>query len=686
MATYDNLNEKGYIVVPSVLTPDELSILKKSLMKKTVNLIFNNQGFNVDPEDPQTPLLFTDMKLREQVLGEEGKTAVWKDGNTRRPIISKSCGMAHVHYDEILLELITYNPRLYEEAVKIMGTKNLVHSYGPERICIKSKGSTDMPKHCDANFFNDEVNPKYRIQCLVTIEIDTKISPRDSGTLCLLTYFHHYWDFVRELLHPLRGLVPMKEEMMDSRFFVLPMSKKDQDHFDLIYLPCIKKHAKQYAIYLECGKVDDATCEEIQFYKNLKFKKITVPDNDKKYIEMMDWTPIKLNPGDMVFWHQYLPHFSVRNKSTTPRICAYYGLYPVDEDYYRSEQCKWVQRMFRKCEFYYEVNLSKYPTNPVNEEEVADLKNHPGEIKRISSLSTSTQFRRRISSQESWWSKEESITTKPILKCPQNNLKKGNSKKVTFEDEMSDERVQLVFQTRYWSYAPQQIPNSNEIFLNLLPQLEKVCKTTMIQMYGKTFPSKKVSVMYADNVSEIRERADAKSKGFDYKETPAMTWKKAPKEILEIRKMMEEFYEYKFDYVLCHIYRGDTEHGIGKDYIGPHNDKEALDSEIVSVSLGATRRFQIHPIDDVKSVVEETRLKCGDVVHMHGPREGQKSCQRKYKHSVPEMNIGDLKRHLKERGVDLPKGRKTYKELYEIIRKHNIAPTRINLTFRQYED
>ena len=255
--------------------------------------------------------------------------------------------------------------------------------------------------------------------------------------------------------------------------------------------------------------------------------------------------------------------------------------------------------------------------------------------------------------------------------------------------------MQLIFRTRYWAYVPGLIPNPDEVYDSLLPQLEEVCDTYTISMYGKSFESRKVSCLFAPDVQEVGERADAKSKGFDYSETPAFEWEKAPDEIHRIRKLLEEFFGYRTDYVLCHIYRGittrETTKGkmveeAGQDYIGWHNDKEALDSEIFSVSLGASRRFQFRPLKATKGYTDELLLHSGDVVHMNGPRKGQKSCQNTYKHQVPQMNVADLTAHIEASGAPAFKGRKTYAALTKHIKKHDIAPTRINLTFRQFED
>jgi hypothetical protein len=245
---------------------------------------------------------------------------------------------------------------------------------------------------------------------------------------------------------------------------------------------------------------------------------------------------------------------------------------------------------------------------------------------------------------------------------------------------------QLVMQTKYWSYVPGLISSPDKVFDDMLPQLEKVCKSITLSMYGKSFPSRRVSCLYSESVEKVAARADAKNRGFDYKDTPAYMWSSAPKSLLQIRDLVEEFFEIKTDYVLCHIYRGLPDNKKpGSDNIGWHNDKEALDSDVVSISLGATRKFQFRHIND-KEICDELELNSGDVVHMHGPREGQLCCQRKYKHRVPEMGLKDLIQHIKSRGIEVPEGRKTYETIGEIIRENNIPPSRINLTFRQYED
>jgi len=706
--TYENLDETGYKVIKKVLPDCQLSILRDSIVKNVIDLVFTRQGFKVSYKDPTVLRMLTDMNLRKKKLGEKGKDIVWRNGNSRQPLVSKNCGMAGFHFDETVLDLVTLNQDIYDEVSKVTGTKYLVHSNGPERVCLKAPGSVDMPKHIDSNLFDDSLNYDLRIQSLITVEIesDSLQKIRDTGTLCLLTYFHHYWDFARELFHPLRGLFPMKKETMKSRFFILPSSKKDDDDFNKDYLPRLKKYAKIYADILEDknlfpllkeGKLKDERFplynnEQLFFFKIIE-KGIKIPSNKTKYIEKMDWECIYLQPGDMVLWHQYLPHFSVRNRTNTPRIAVYYSLLPVKKGWFGTNHQKWVARQFQRCEFYYGINHGNYPTNPVNIEELAMIKEKCN-LKKIADMCSSSEFTRKITGQESWWDEENFSVPEPkdvgklceaILSHIEkngNSLEKYEAEKLDSTEENTPYKIPVYFK-KYWSFIPKLIPNSEDIFKRLLPQLYEVCKCLTFNMYGKEILLPRVSVLYTDNI----DTGTNKVPGGYYENTPTFLWEEAPVEISEIRSIIEEFTGIRTDYVLCHIYRGiPEEKKPGGDHIGWHNDAEALNSSVISVSLGAKRKFQFCKIDQKGKVCDELCLKSGDVLHMHGPRGKTDGCQKVLKHRVPPMSIKELIDHIEYHGITFPKGRKTYKIAEEIIRKNNIPPDRINLTFRQYED
>lgn len=227
-------------------------------------------------------------------------------------------------------------------------------------------------------------------------------------------------------------------------------------------------------------------------------------------------------------------------------------------------------------------------------------------------------------------------------------------------------------------------------FERLHQELLEKCDTVPIHLYGKSLETRRISAVFIFNEDG---KANAKSRGFSYDDTPTFQGKEAPQDVLDIKEYIEKRDGITIDYVLCHIYRGvttrETTNGpvtrAGQDFIGLHNDKEALGSEIYSISFGATRKFNFRPFHNKKSLHESYLLEDGDEVHMHGPRKGlHEGCQRRYKHEVTPMIVADLKSYIESKGITIPKGRKTYDHLTKLIIENNIPPDRINLTFRQY--
>ena len=93
--------------------------------------------------------------------------------------------------------------------------------------------------------------------------------------------------------------------------------------------------------------------------------------------------------------------------------------------------------------------------------------------------------------------------------------------------------------------------------------------------------------------------------------------------VQQIRRHFQTVFDTKLDYCLMHLYLD------GDASIGYHSDREALNSMIISVSFGATRKFRFRKISDKIGYHTELRLKSGDVVIM------KNTCQRYYKHTVP---------------------------------------------------
>ena len=144
---------------------------------------------------------------------------------------------------------------------------------------------------------------------------------------------------------------------------------------------------------------------------------------------------------------------------------------------------------------------------------------------------------------------------------------------------MTSQKPVIVYKDKYWSFIPKLIPV--EYFDILYKKLYEKTGRYPIKMRGNVFTSRRRSCTYTSNKDGML--------GYVYDGMPRYKWKKAPKELLEIRKLVGYYANANFDYVLCHIYED------GSDYIGFHSDRENLHSTIVSVSLGpreGSRKFR----------------------------------------------------------------------------------------------
>jgi len=379
-ATYSNLNDEGYLIRDAI-SPQEAAELATELTNYTYDVLFDHRGWTVPRNDPLALNIISDKHTREMLLSDSKSESVWEGGMSRKPIISKSCGMWYGNYNRKKLEMIDFNPKLYKICTEVMGTEKLGVLSGIERFSIKpgavtdpetghkADGANDMPKHIDSCLFDDRPNYPFRIQSLVCLSVGDDVAARDSGTLNLLVNFHHYWVFAKHLLNPQYGLVTMPEEK--SRFHKLPTD------WDKKYLPLLKGHAEAYTVYLHDRKrymkeysIDRETFE---FYKWLTEQNVHVPEVMKD----IHWKPIVLKPGQMVFWHQRLPHQSLRNKSATPRIVAYYNLQPIPgPEWYGSQHQKWLVEMATKAHFYYGIDHNVYPRDIKNIQEFEYLRDN----------------------------------------------------------------------------------------------------------------------------------------------------------------------------------------------------------------------------------------------------------------------------------------------------------------------
>lgn len=399
-------DQQGWVIVPKLLTYQDRIELKTEMIKQTLKTVFTRQGVNLDAEDVSNLKLLTDPKLRKDRLSNP--KMIWRNNNSRDPIVGKSTGMINIHYNPLVLDKIAFNPVLYQVLSALYGRiqngilqprLELVHLYGPERFSIKSLGSTDMPKHIDANPFHSEVNYPERIQSLYCVEVDSQINPADSGTIAILENFCFYFGLLGNLCHPKTGVLPFPESR--SRFFLLP------NKFNSDWLLKINQLARLYTNYYHLGirvepclNLGTLSSDQLESrFEELKQAGKVVPSQFRE----IKWKVIHLEPGDFFCWSQYTPHYSCRNKSEIPRMVCYYSIFPVQKTWYNTSHQRWLQQMFTNRAFFYSTNAGEYQTTIKNPEEYEYLQTQNSDEYLI--LLTD-QLRGKLSGCKSWFSTE----------------------------------------------------------------------------------------------------------------------------------------------------------------------------------------------------------------------------------------------------------------------------------------
>ena len=104
------------------------------------------------------------------------------------------------------------------------------------------------------------------------------------------------------------------------------------------------------------------------------------------------------------------------------------------------------------------------------------------------------------------------------------------------------------------------------------------------------------------------------------------------KTVEKIKSTLEKYFETTFDYCLFHLYT------TGQANINWHNDKEALNSDVVSVSFGASRKFRLRHLGSTRGYQYEYHLGGGDVFRMNS------NCQRRWEHCIPKESTIKLGR------------------------------------------
>jgi len=206
----------------------------------------------------------------------------------------------------------------------------------------------------------------------------------------------------------------------------------------------------------------------------------------------------------------------------------------------------------------------------------------------------------------------------------------------------------------YWYYCPKAI--STDYFEVLRELAVNEAHHQTLKIYNKELLSNRISAVYAD--PEINHVPY-------WRDLPVYAWNPI---LLEIKYIVEQATDQTYQYVLLHLYRDYN------DSLCYHCDKEAMTSNVVSLSFGATRRFLLK--ENKTENVTEINLQSRDVIIMTA------ECQHHFKHCVPKMTIADVNAHLESLG------RQTLSKKWSAIEEYFTShpediPQRINLTFRQ---
>lgn len=174
----------------------------------------------------------------------------------------------------------------------------------------------------------------------------------------------------------------------------------------------------------------------------------------------------------------------------------------------------------------------------------------------------------------------------------------------------------------WYTYHPELL--SKDIFTPLYEEIKDKVNSYIIKVRGDSYFAKRLSCIVASLAKDSHHfSTNTPKESVNEYDLPVYAWQDMPI-LSKISSFLSTHFKLKpFDYCLVHLYRS------GKDAIAWHNDKEALNTSVVSVSFGASRLFRFRKIDQTVGWQDEFTLCSGDVVHM------LPGCQKLFKHTVP---------------------------------------------------
>ena len=134
----------------------------------------------------------------------------------------------------------------------------------------------------------------------------------------------------------------------------------------------------------------------------------------------------------------------------------------------------------------------------------------------------------------------------------------------------------LATPVEFCEYISGYISNEDISAQRVITEMQKLCQERFVQMFGKTIQMKRLSCVFGD---------DGIPEGY-YAALTVYPWKTSEL-VRNLRQRAEEWSGDTYDYCLVQLYPD------GNAPIAWHADNECLNSGVLSLSFGATRKFRL---------------------------------------------------------------------------------------------
>lgn len=336
--------ERGWCIIKGVIPKPHR--ITRSVIKEVTECVFRKEeeikaiekltAKGIDPLN-----LLTDMALREKYL--PNPKCIWYNNNIRTPIVAKSNGIANIYFNKRVRDKVLFNPDVYNAInclYKTFSDEDVIHLYGPERVCVKAQGSTDMPRHIDCDLLlqsasNKKIIPSaathpetmFRIQSIGCLQIDSK--EKHNGRTEVLAGYHKY--FKLGALY-FKDCIKASEAVSGRNFFPIVVQEVFAKHLDTFKEYITEFYDKKGKLLpFEKTPLANTKTSKKKSKKEKKDNTLSpraVYDSLPKKIVEIEYTQPVVEDGDILCFDQRLPHRNTKNKSSIARVACFISLYP----------------------------------------------------------------------------------------------------------------------------------------------------------------------------------------------------------------------------------------------------------------------------------------------------------------------------------------------------------------------